>query len=142
MAVTNTVTAAVLITVAAVAVNLSVWQELVASRRRTNPEEREPICMPTIETVSWQFGWSSLYPAAAARGLSPKAWVAFLPGGSRLMDARVPPLVAFCFFPEDKLGVVCNRSPKQVPPPAGGGCGPNCYFVFSCTWISNSGGCS
>ena len=72
--------------------------------------------MPTIETVSWQFGWSSLYPAAAARGLSPKAWVAFLPGGSRLMDARVPPLVAFCFFPEDKLGAVCNRSPQQVSP--------------------------
>ena len=98
MAVTNTMPAAVLLTVAAVAVNLSVWQELVSSRRRTNPEERELIWMPTIETVSWQFGWSSLYPAAAARGLGPKAWVAFLPGGSRLMDARVPTLGTFHFF--------------------------------------------
>ena len=63
-----------------------------------------------LQNVSWQSGWSSLHPAAAAYGLSLKAWVAFLPGGSRLMDARVPPLVAFCFFPEDKLGVVCNTN--------------------------------
>ena len=130
MAVANTMTAAVLLTVAAVAVSLSVWQELISSRRRTNPEEREPVCMPTIETVSWQFGWSSLYPAAAARGLSPKAWVAFLPGGSRLMDARVPPLVAFCFFPEDQLGVVCNRSPKQIPPPCRRWLRPQLLFCF------------
>ena len=48
-------TAAVLLTVAAVAVNLSVWQELVSSRRRTNPEEREPILMLTIETDQGPF---------------------------------------------------------------------------------------